>query len=148
MAKVTLARYQIHDLTEGQRLNYKKKIHGKDVDCFSELSGDISPLHMVEEFARERGFRGRVVHGALLISYLSKLIGVDCPGENCLLQSMDIRFVSPVYINDEIEFQITVDQISLGVNTVVLKIKIVRGETVVAKGRTQIGFTSILESDE
>src|SRR3989338_3070916 len=98
-----LSSYQITDLREGQEVSFSKKITGQDVDNFSSLSGDNNPLHMDDAFAQSRGFLGRVVHGGLIISYLSKMIGVHLPGQNCLLERMTLNFLSPVYINDTIE---------------------------------------------
>ncbi len=49
----------------------------------------------------------------------------------------------PVYINDELDFQVIVDQISLGTTSIVLKVNISRGKDVVAKGKIVVGFTTI-----
>ena len=47
---------------------------------FLQAFGDISPLHVDEQFARDRGFPGKVMHGTILNGFLSHFIGVRLPG--------------------------------------------------------------------
>lgn len=113
------------------------------MDNFANSSGDVSPLYVDEQFACSRGFAGRIVHGALLISYLSELIGVYFPGENCLFQTLSAKFLSPAYINDTIEISAVVVQISLGANAVILNFSIrnMDRNITLVKGKIQVGFT-------
>ena len=122
--KKKIAKYNIKDFSEGQKHSIVRTINQQAVDGFASFSGDVSPLHMDEQFACSRGFAGRVAHGALLISYLSELIGVHFPGENCLFQTLSAKFLSPAYINDTIEISAIVGQISLGANAVMLDFNI------------------------
>jgi 3-hydroxybutyryl-CoA dehydratase len=142
MASKVIA-HKIEDFSEGQRFTLEKTISESDVNDFAGLSGDISPLHMDNEFAEKRGFKGRLVHGTLVASYLSSIIGVQIVGENCLLQSMDLRFISPVYINDTLRITVSVDHISLSTNVVLLKILVESdsNNSTLIKGKIQIGFT-------
>ena len=64
-------------------------------DAFSELSGDDAPLHTDETFARAHGFDGRVVHGALVVSLLSRVVGTRFPGPRSLWLKCDISFRNP-----------------------------------------------------
>jgi 3-hydroxybutyryl-CoA dehydratase len=138
---------KIEDFTEGQAFSLSKTIKEEDVNDFSSLSGDICPLHMSEQFAIKRGFKGRVAHGALLMSYVSQLIGVYFPGENCLLQSLSFKFLLPAYINDAIEINAVIDQISLSMKVLVLNVRIETEEShnLLVKGKVQVGFTNIMD---
>jgi len=146
--KERIAAYRIEDIKEGQKFSFTKTIESTEIDSFAGLSGDISPLHMDEAFARARAFKGRVVHGALLAGYLSKMIGVDLPGENCLLQRLDLKFLSPAYIGDMIEISAVADQVSPAMNAVVLNVTIenTASRTTLVKGKIQVGFTSIRDN--
>jgi len=66
-------------------------------DAFSGLSGDDAPLHTDESFARAHGFEGRVVHGALVFSLLSRMVGTRFPGPQSLWLKCDISFRNPCY---------------------------------------------------
>lgn len=70
------------------------------MEKFKAVSGDNNPLHTDENFAREKGFKSRVVYGMLTASLYSCLTGEYLPGRNCLLQSVHADFLSPVFIGD------------------------------------------------
>jgi len=58
---------------------------------------------MDNEFAESTSFNKRIVHGMLLASFFSQLIGMKLPGKNALYFSQTLNFRSPCYIDDEIE---------------------------------------------
>ena len=136
--------FKIEDIYIGQIASFQKTIEENDIDIFSNLSGDDNLLHMNDNFALKRGFKSRVVHGLLLSSYLSRLIGVYLPGENALIHSMSLKFLSPCYINDTVQVSAVADQISLSTNVIMLKVSIENTNTKVllAKGKVQVGFTT------
>lgn len=136
------ANYKIEDIREGMSYCFTKTITADDVDRFAEVSGDTSPLHMSGPFARAKGFRGRVVHGALLTGYISQMIGVHFPGENCLLQTLNIKFHAPCFIDDTVEIKAKVIQVSHGANAVVLEVLVDNAQTrsTLAKAKVQAGF--------
>lgn len=136
-------RYTIQDIKEGQTWSLSITVTAADVDAFAKLSGDVSPLHMQDGFACSRGFQSRVVHGVLLLSYVSQMVGVHIPGENALLQTMSVKFISPCYIGDTIEIVGAVVQIALSVNSVILDINVThaKSEHKILTARVQVGFT-------
>ena len=91
------------DISIGQQESFIIKITESMVDKFSNLSGDLNPLHMDNEFAESSSFNKRIVHGMLLASFFSQLIGMKLPGKNALYFSQTLNFRSPCYIDDEIE---------------------------------------------
>jgi acyl dehydratase len=46
----------------------------EDLRRYAEASGDLNPLHLEPEFARQAGFDGVIVHGMLGMALLSRLI--------------------------------------------------------------------------
>ena len=93
------------DILIGQKENFSTKITESMIDEFSRLSGDFNPLHTNNEFAASSMFEKRIVHGMLLASFFSQLIGMKLPGKNSLYFSQTLNFRSPCYINDEIQIQ-------------------------------------------
>jgi len=134
---------RIEDFSEGDRFFFVKTISKKDVDDFAALSGDTNPLHMDDAFACARGFAGRVVHGALLVSYISKLVGVHFPGEECLLQTLDTKFISPCYIGDTVEVKAEISHMSIAANAMVIGVNIENkaGGALLVRGKAQVTFT-------
>lgn len=137
------ARFGFEDLRVGQQAGFETQVTEADIDAFAGVSGDVSPLHLDDGFARSRGFAGRVVHGAYLTALVSRLVGVHLPGENCLLQSVSMQFRRPVAAGARLAVTGTVDQMSEAVRSAVIKVAIQElssGETA-ATGKATVGFT-------
>ena len=92
--------FTYEEMFVGQTVEFKREITDGMMESFCEISGDINPLHKDEDFAKEKGYPGRVVYGMLTSAMYSCLGGVYIPGENCLLQSVHADFLNPVYIGD------------------------------------------------
>ena len=139
-----VATFEIKDLYPGKEFSFEKKISSSDVNMFASLTGDNSPLHMEDEFARERGFKSRVVHGGLLVGCISQLVGVYFPGENSVIQTLNIKFSHPAYIGDVLKIHSIIDQISESMGTIILKLAITNQNTgqVLLKSKVQVGFTN------
>jgi 3-hydroxybutyryl-CoA dehydratase len=91
--------YLMSDLKLGQAAQFSVLVEEGDIAQFAELSQDFSLIHMNKEKAIEAGFQGRVVHGSLIASYFSAIVGVYLPGDTALLLQSENRFHSPAYSN-------------------------------------------------
>lgn len=91
------------DISVGQSFSFEKTITEEKMNLFLQLSGDNNPLHCSKEYAIQNNFNSRVVYGMLTSSFYSTLVGVYLPGENCILQEIDIKFHNPLYINEKIK---------------------------------------------
>lgn len=89
-------------------------------EAFRELSGDDAPLHTDESFARAHGFEGRLVHGALVVSLLSRVVGTRFPGPRSLWLKCDISFRNPCYAPSALRFRGTVTQQSEATSSIAL----------------------------
>tara|TARA_Y100000817_G_C16688090_1_gene469153 strand:- start:362 stop:793 length:432 start_codon:yes stop_codon:yes gene_type:complete len=95
------------DLTFEQiRIGYNKEfqvvITESLVNDFAKITGDFSPIHINEDFAKSKKFKGRVVHGMLLASFLSQMVGMYLPGKHAIYLSQSLEFHNPCFINDKI----------------------------------------------
>lgn len=95
--------YRFADLHEGLTAGFSVEVTDAQLRAFHEMSGDENPLHLDEEFARSRGFSGRVVYGLLQASFYSTLIGVHLPGRYALLHGLNVSFLRPVFVGDRLE---------------------------------------------
>ncbi len=95
------------------------------LDKFLDISNDINPLHTDSEYAKEKGFDDRVVYGLLTSSFYSTLVGVYLPGKYCILQSIDIQFSKPVYIDDNLTITGKVSYINEAYKQIEIKATIV-----------------------
>ena len=85
-----------------QTKEFQVKITESLVNDFAKLSGDFSPIHMDDKYAESTKFKGRVVHGMLLASFLSRMVGMYLPGKHALYASQSLEFHHPCFLNDEI----------------------------------------------
>ena len=91
--------------------SYTRTIAERDINAFADASGDYSPLHMDEAFARTTTFGQRVAHGILTAGIISTVLGSEIPGLGTIFLELHIRFLKPVYINDTITAMATVTEI-------------------------------------
>ena len=99
----SLNEYSYDDIFIGQKESFMIKITESMVQTFGNFSGDLNPLHMDAKFAESSSFKKRIVHGMLLSTFFSQLIGMHLPGKNALYFSQTLNFRSPCYIDDEIK---------------------------------------------
>lgn len=88
---------------------------------FCQITGDINPLHNDTTFAKGKGFNNKVVYGMLTASFYSTLVGVFIPGKNSLIHSIEIKFLKPVFIGDDLNIKGTVVEKNDTFKTVVIK---------------------------
>lgn len=92
--------YTFEELEVGMKACFTVTVTEEMMESFRRLSGDGNPLHCDEDYAIASGFPGRVVYGMLTASFYSTMAGVYLPGQRAILQGVDSKFRSPVYIGD------------------------------------------------
>jgi 3-hydroxybutyryl-CoA dehydratase len=108
---------------------------------FIQLFNDKNPLHTNEQFAIDKGFKGKVMHGNILNGFLSYFIGEWLPEKNVIIHSQEIQYKNPVYLNDELQFSANISGIYQSVNVIEFKFTFKNSESkTVAKGKIQIGI--------
>ena len=103
---------------------------------------DRSPIHVDEGYARQAGFHGRVVHGAILQGFLSHFVGMHFPGRRSLILSVSLNYLQPSYLGDELVVNARVRQkVEVG-RVVVLDIRFVNASSdlMVASGKIQVSL--------
>lgn len=101
----------------GDEAQFDKTVSADDVEDFAKLSGDRNPLHLDDGFAARTYLQRRVVHGMLLGSYVSALVGMHCPGPGALWSQQNFRWPAPVFIGDRIHFRLRLTHKSTGART-------------------------------
>ncbi|MCX6588727.1 MAG: MaoC family dehydratase [Acidobacteria bacterium] len=110
-------------LAVGQEAVLSKVITAEDVDAFARLSGDFNPLHMDDAFVRETEFGRRVVHGLLVGSYVSTMIGMQLPGPGALWAEQRFQWRSPVFVGDRVNLRLWIAHKSEGTGSVVVEVR-------------------------
>ena len=127
-------------LAQGSSVQLDLRYTSDDLIRFGSLSGDHNPIHEDEAYAQSCGFAGRVVYGGLIMASVSRLIGMMVPGPGAVMQSVQLQFKSPLYVNEPARLEATVDYINPELKVLQLRIEATRSETVIAKGTAQVGW--------
>jgi acyl dehydratase len=93
---------RIEDFQIGQHATYTKTFTEADMQHFIEITGDMNPLHVDEEFARNTKFGRRVLQGMLTASIFSTMVGMLLPGTGAIYRSQTLNFLLPVYPGDTV----------------------------------------------
>jgi len=129
---------KLNELAPGQSAAVDFVVTASDMLAFANLSGDHNPLHVDDDFARNRGFLGRVVYGALLAAKVSQLIGMRLPGRDSVWTALSLDFRKPLYIGEAARAEGVVEAVSESGGIVRLKLTLRAGEKLLAKGKAEV----------
>lgn len=104
--------YTLADMTPGLTESFTVTVTEEMMAAFEAITGDCSPIHVDADYAKGRGYPGRVVYGMLGASFFSTLAGVYLPGEHCLLHGVECKFAKPIFIGDSLTVTGTVTNVS------------------------------------
>ena len=74
----------------------------RDIELFTEISGDRNPLHYDDDVAARSRFGGIVVQGGVTTAVLNAVVAEDLPGPGSVFLQLDLRFLAPVRPGDVI----------------------------------------------
>jgi acyl dehydratase len=80
----------------------------RDIELFTELTGDRNPLHYDEEVAAASRFGGIIVQGGVTTGLLNAVVAEALPGPGTVFLHTDWRFLAPVKPGDEITAEVEV----------------------------------------
>lgn len=92
----------------GEQAEVDASFSAVDVRAFAELTGDANPVHLDDEEARRLGFSGKIVHGMLTASLISRLLGMHLPGPGTIYLSQALKFLRPIYPGEPLRAEVAV----------------------------------------
>lgn len=97
------------NVTEGQQFTGSRSFTAEQVATAAELTGDLNPLHVDSNYARGRGYENVVVHGVLVQSMVSALLGNAFSG--CMVTEFSAWFKRPLLAEETAEVTLTVTRV-------------------------------------
>jgi acyl dehydratase len=80
----------------------------RDIELFTELTGDHNPLHYDEAAAAASRFGGIIVQGGVTSGLLNAVVAEDLPGPGSVFLKVEWRFTQPVRPGDRITAEVEV----------------------------------------
>ena len=90
----------------GDTARRSRVVTKRDIELFTELTGDRNPLHYDEERAAKTRFGGLIVQGGITSGLLNAVVAEDLPGPGSVFLHADWSFKAPVRPGDEITAEV------------------------------------------
>ena len=92
----------------GEVARRTREVTARDIELFTELTGDRSPVHCDTELAARSRFGGIVVQGGVTSGLLNALVAEQLPGPGSVFLHVDWSFKAPVRPGDVITAEVRV----------------------------------------
>ena len=92
----------------GDSARRTRTILERDIDLFTQLTGDRNPLHYDADLAAASRFGGIVVQGGITSGLLNAVVAEDLPGPGSVFLHVDWSFRAPVRPGDTITADVRV----------------------------------------
>ena len=119
----------------GQTARRSRLVTARDIELFTEISGDRNPLHYDEEIARASRFGAIVVQGGVTSAILNAVVAEELPGPGTVFLETHWSFKAPVRPGDTITGEVEVTKARADKPITNLKTRVLRDDgTVVLEG--------------
>jgi acyl dehydratase len=95
----------------GQVAERRRTVTAKDIELFTDLSGDRNPLHYDVGAARASRFGEIVVQGGVTSAILNAVVAEDLPGPGTVFLEVHWKFKAPVRPGDSITGRVEVKEV-------------------------------------
>ena len=92
----------------GATASRTRTISERDIELFTELTGDRNPLHYDADAASASRFGGIIVQGGVTSGLLNAVVAEELPGPGTVFLHVDWDFKAPVRPGDEITAEVEV----------------------------------------
>jgi acyl dehydratase len=83
-----------------------RTVTARDIELFTELTGDRNPLHYDPAAAEASRFGGIIVQGGVTSGLLNAVVAEQLPGPGSVFLHVDWRFLQPVRPGDTITAEV------------------------------------------
>ena len=125
----------------GEVARRTRQVTERDIELFTELTGDRNPLHYDEEAASRSRFGGLIVQGGVTSGLLNAVVAEDLPGPGSVFLHVDWSFKAPVRPGDEITAEVEVVEVREDKPLTRLRTTIVNQEGTVVLDGTALVWT-------
>jgi acyl dehydratase len=95
----------------GDTARRTRTITTRDIELFTEMTGDRNPLHYDVALAEKSRFGGIIVQGGVTTGLLNAVVAEDLPGPGSVFLHVDWSFKAPVRPADSITAEVEVQEV-------------------------------------
>jgi acyl dehydratase len=125
----------------GQMARRSRKVAARDIELFTEMSGDRNPLHYDEAVARATRFGGIVVQGGVTSAILNAVVAEDLPGPGTVFLEVHWTFKAPVRPGDTITGEVEVTKARADKPITELKTRVIRDDDTIVLDGSAVCYT-------
>jgi len=125
-----------------------KTVSMRDIELFTEISGDRNPLHYDRELATASLFGGLIVQGGVTSGILNALVAEDLPGPGTVFLGLELRFSKAVYVGDTITGRVEVKSVREDKPICTLEVNVVNQKGEVCLSGTATTYTAPLKQHQ
>jgi acyl dehydratase len=100
----------VEALRPGDTARRTRTVSPRDIELFTEITGDRNPLHYDRVVADASRFGGIIVQGGVTSGLLNAIVAEDLPGPGSVFLQVDWRFLHAVRPGDTITAEVEVLQ--------------------------------------
>src|SRR5690606_39202941 len=124
----------------GDTARRSRAVTSRDIELFTEMTGDRNPLHYDAELAGKTRFGGIIVQGGVTTGLLNAVVAEDLPGPGSVSLNLNLDFHAPVRPGDEITAEGEVLEARTDKPITKLRTTITRQDGVVAVSGTAVTY--------
>ena len=95
----------------GATASISKPLGQREVELFSEMTGDRNPLHVDEAAAKASRFGGLITQGGVTSGLLNAVVAEKLPGPGTVFLSVSWQFRRPTYLGETMTAIVTVKEV-------------------------------------
>jgi acyl dehydratase len=131
----------------GQTARRERQISMRDIELFTEISGDRNPLHYDAEFAEASPFGEIIVQGGVTTAVLNAVVAEELPGPGTVFLNLNLDFRAPVRPGDTITGEVEVVKVRDDKPITTLRVAVSRQDGVTAVEGTAVTYTASPRAD-
>jgi acyl dehydratase len=123
----------------------RRLVTGRDIELFSEITGDRNPLHFDADLATRSRFGGIIVQGGITSGLLNAVVAEKLPGPGSVFLHVDWSFPAAVSPGDEITAEVEVLEVRTDKPITRLRTVVTNQDGTVVLEGTALVFTVVLK---
>jgi len=125
----------------GQTASRRRAITARDIELFTEMTGDRNPLHYDADLAARTRMGGIVVQGGVTSGILNAVVAEDLPGPGTVFLEVHWSFKAPVRPGDTITGEVRVQKVREDKPITELATRVLRDDGTVVLDGTAVCYT-------